>query len=156
MKIYIVGIGMDGKKTLTAEAEKAIENADVIIGAKRMTEPFSGLGKQMSESWKTDDICAFLDECKCDTAAVLMSGDCGFYSGAQQLKTSLSGYDTEIISGISTPVYMCAKRYPVAGYEVRKPSRGRRKHRQECAKIRKMLLSARRERNTRGYLQTAV
>lgn len=109
MKIYIVGIGMDGKKTLTAEAEKAIENADVIIGAKRMTEPFSGLGKQMSESWKTDDICAFLDECKCDTAAVLMSGDCGFYSGAQQLKTSLSGYDTEIISGISTPVYMCAK-----------------------------------------------
>lgn len=109
MKIYIVGIGMDGKKTLTAEAKKAIESADVLIGAKRMTEPFAALGKKIFESWKTDEICTFLDECKYNTAAVLMSGDCGFFSGAEQLKKRLCGFDTEIIAGISTPVYMSAK-----------------------------------------------
>ncbi len=109
MKIYIVGIGMDGEKTLTAEAKKVIGNADVLIGAKRMTEPFAAVGKKIFESWKTDEICTFLDEYKCNTAAVLMSGDCGFYSGAEQLKKRLSGFDTEIIAGISTPVYMSAK-----------------------------------------------
>ena len=109
MKIYIVGIGMDGSKTLTYEAKKAIENADVLIGAKRMTEPFAALGKKMLESWKTDEICAFLDSCGYENAAVLMSGDCGFYSGAERLKTALAGHETETIPGISTPVYMCAK-----------------------------------------------
>lgn len=109
MKIYIVGIGMDGEKTLTREAKKAIEEADVLIGAKRMTEPFSAPGKRIFESWKTDEICEFLSPCGYDTAAVLMSGDCGFFSGAELLKERLSGYYTEIIAGISTPVYMCAK-----------------------------------------------
>ncbi len=109
MKIYIVGIGMDGGKTLTAEAKKAIENADVLIGAKRMTEPFAAPDKQIFESWKTDEICEFLGSCKCETAALLMSGDCGFYSGAELLKKRLPDCDTEIIAGISTPVYMCSK-----------------------------------------------
>ena len=109
MKIYIIGIGMDGNKTLTAEAKKAIESSDVLIGAKRMTEPFLALGKTVRECWKTDEICDNLASCGCNTASVLMSGDCGFFSGAQGLTERLSGYDTEIISGISSPVYLCAK-----------------------------------------------
>ncbi len=109
MKIYIVGIGMDGEKTLTAEAEKVIENAEVLIGAKRMTEPFTTLGKQIFECWKADDICSYLDSSDCRTASILMSGDCGFFSGAETLVKQLSRYDTEIIAGISTPVYMCSK-----------------------------------------------
>ena len=109
MKIYIVGTGMDGEKTLTAEALTTIERADVLIGAKRMIKPFVKLGKPMLESWRTDEICRFLDTCKCETAALLMSGDCGFYSGAEMMKKRLAEYDTEIIAGISTPVYMCAR-----------------------------------------------
>ena len=109
MKIYIVGIGMDGEKTLTAEAKKAIESADVLIGAKRMTESFEALGKTVFVSWKTDVICEYISRGKFDTAAVLMSGDCGFFSGAEALTKKLSAYDTEIIAGISTPVFMCAK-----------------------------------------------
>lgn len=109
MKIYIVGIGMDGDKTLTAEAKTAIENADVLIGAKRMTEPFAALGKPIFESWKTDEICAYLDDCGKENAAVLMSGDCGFFSGAEKLTERLDKHETEVIAGISTPVYLCAK-----------------------------------------------
>lgn len=109
MKIYIIGIGMEGKKTLTAEAKTAIENAELLIGADRMLEPFSDLKKEQFISWKSDEIAEYLKEKNVRTAAVLMSGDCGFYSGAEKLVTALSGYETEIISGISSPVYFCSK-----------------------------------------------
>ena len=109
MKIYIVGIGTDGEKTLTAEARNAIESADALIGAKRMTEPFTALGKTIFNSWKTDDICEYISDGNFGTAAVLMSGDCGFFSGAETLLKRLAGYDTEVIPGISSPVYLCAK-----------------------------------------------
>ena len=109
MKIFIVGIGMEGEKTLTADAKKAIESADVLIGAKRVTDPFAALGKPVFECSAADGICAFLGKCGKETAAVLMSGDCGFYSGARLLTERLSGSDTEVLPGISTPVYLAAK-----------------------------------------------
>ena len=109
MKIYIIGIGMDGRKTLTEEARAAIKNADVLIGASRMLEPFSDLKKERFMSWKSDEISEYLKNKGLATAAILMSGDCGFYSGAEKLITALSDHETEIISGISSPQYFCAK-----------------------------------------------
>lgn len=109
MKVFIAGIGMDGEKTLTAEAKTAIESADVLIGAKRMTEPFAALGKPMFERWRADEISAFINSQSCRSAAVLMSGDCGFFSGAEKLRDLLFEHDTTMIPGIPTPVYMCAK-----------------------------------------------
>lgn len=109
MKIYIIGIGMDGHKTLTPEAKTAVEKADVLVGAKRMTEPFSYLDKECFISWKSGEIADFLRAKTFDTAAVLMSGDCGFFSGAEKLIDVLSDYETEIISGISSPIYFCSK-----------------------------------------------
>ncbi|MBO6231061.1 MAG: precorrin-6y C5,15-methyltransferase (decarboxylating) subunit CbiE [Ruminiclostridium sp.] len=109
MKIYIVGIGMDGDKTLTAEARNAILGADVLIGARRMTGPFLGLGKPVFESWRPEEIREHILNSGCGTAAVLMSGDCGFFSGTEKLLEALSDFDTEVIPGISTPVFLCAK-----------------------------------------------
>lgn len=109
MKIYIIGIGMEGCKTLTEEAKTVIENADLLIGAGRMLEPFSDLKKEQFISWKSEEIADFLREKNFDTAAILMSGDCGFYSGAEKLIAALSDYETEVISGISSPVYFCSK-----------------------------------------------
>ncbi len=109
MKIYIVGIGMEGQKTLTAEALAVIESADILIGAKRMVEPFSYIGKNTFISWKTEEIAEFIRNNSCSSVAVLMSGDCGFYSGAEKLISALSSYETEVISGISSPAYFCAK-----------------------------------------------
>ncbi|MBP5605342.1 MAG: precorrin-6y C5,15-methyltransferase (decarboxylating) subunit CbiE [Ruminiclostridium sp.] len=109
MKIYIVGTGMEGGKTLTAEAKNAIESADILIGAKRMTEPFAAGGKRLSECWKAEEICGLLDSCGCESAAVLMSGDCGFFSGAEKLSAMLKNHDVRIISGISSPAYFCSK-----------------------------------------------
>ena len=81
---------MEGCKTLTEEAKSVIANADLLIGAGRMLEPFSDLKKEQFISWKSEEIADFLREKNFDTAAILMSGDCGFYSGAEKLITALS------------------------------------------------------------------
>lgn len=109
MKIYIVGTGMDGDKSLTLKAFNIIESAEVLIGAERVLKPFEIYKKPMFTSWKPEEIREFIKKNNYDTAAVLVSGDCGFFSGAERLAKVLSEYETEIICGISTPVYFCSK-----------------------------------------------
>lgn len=108
MKVYIAGTGMDGKNTLTRECEKAVESADILIGARRMLEPFASSGKECFCTYDTDEIVRRINEEPEKNITVLMSGDCGFYSGAKKLSEML-GERTEIISGISSPVYFCSK-----------------------------------------------
>ena len=109
MNIYLIGTGMDGDNTLTKEAREATERSDVLVGAARMTEPFQKLGKPVFVSWRYEEITAFLNDCPYDSAAVLMSGDCGFFSGAEKLSAMLSGHETSIIPGIASPVYLAAR-----------------------------------------------
>jgi precorrin-6Y C5,15-methyltransferase (decarboxylating) len=114
--IYIIGTGMNGSNTLTAEAGCAIRDADVLIGAKRIVKPFEHYGKPELIAHDTDEILKFIKECKHERIAVLMSGDCGFHSGAEKLVTVLGEYGTEIISGIPSLVYFCGKlKKPWAG-----------------------------------------
>lgn len=108
-KIAIVGIGMDGANTLTAEAKETIENAELLIGAERMLKPFKYLETPVFTSYVSGDIKEYIDGCEYEKIAVLMSGDCGFYSGAEKLIRLLDGYACRIISGISSPVYFCNK-----------------------------------------------
>ena len=109
MKIKLVGIGMDGENTLTFEAKKAIENADLLIGASRVTEPFAGLGKAMLSSWKHDEICEFLNKNNYENVVILLSGDSGFFSAAEELLCHFRDSETEVIPGISAPAYFCSK-----------------------------------------------
>ena len=109
MKVYIVGIGMGTQKTMTAEAAEAVEKADILIGAKRMIALFKDKGKPCFEEYRSDEIVRIIAENTCQCAAVLMSGDCGFFSGAKKLSAKLCNTDTEIISGISSPVYFLSK-----------------------------------------------
>jgi precorrin-6Y C5,15-methyltransferase (decarboxylating) len=109
MKVYIIGIGMDGDKTLTREAEAAINEAQLLIGAERMLSPFSQLGKEMFCSYLPKDIAAKINSCDYDSAAVLMSGDCGFFSGTKKLLPLLSGHDVKVMAGISSAVYFCSR-----------------------------------------------
>lgn len=109
MKVYIVGIGMDGRNTLTREGWKAVTEAELLIGAERMLAPFAELGKETLCSYIPQEIAEALRSCGKDTAAVLMSGDCGFFSGTKKLLPLLGDYDTETVPGISAAAYLCAK-----------------------------------------------
>ncbi len=100
---------MDGVNTITAEALSAIGSADVIIGAKRVLKPFLDMGKHIFASYKAEEISEYIHNCEYDRFAVLMSGNCGFYSGAVKLLPQLCDYETEIICGISAPIYFCSK-----------------------------------------------
>ena len=109
MKVYIVGTGMDGRNTLTREAEKVIESAGIIIGAERMISPFVQSGKDVFISYKPADIAQKIGECRQSSAAVLMSGDCGFFSGARKLLPLIDTHEVTVIPGISSVSYFCSR-----------------------------------------------
>lgn len=109
MKVYIIGTGMDGDETLTIEAAEKIRSAEILIGAERVIKPFSKYCKPSFISWKPEEILEFIGKNHYETIAVLMSGDCGFFSGAERLVRTLKDYKTEIICGISSPVYFCSR-----------------------------------------------
>ena len=75
-----------------------------------MLEPFGGLCKPYFSSWKSSEISDFILGSPYERYAVLMSGDCGFFSGAEGLlKTLPDSVEVNIVSGISSPVYFCGK-----------------------------------------------
>lgn len=109
MKVYLIGVGMGNPDTLTAGAKRAIEGSGLLIGAKRLLEPFAALDCEKRELVLSDDITAALAEAPCSQASVLLSGDVGFYSGAAKLYDGLADCDVEVIPGISSLSYFCAK-----------------------------------------------
>ena len=109
MKVYIVGIGMGNPDTLTVGAKRAIENSDLLIGATRLLESFDYVTCEKLDLIKPSDIVEALANAACDQVSILMSGDVGFYSGATALYDKLGDYEIEVIPGISSLVYFCAK-----------------------------------------------
>ncbi len=107
MKVYLIGTGVPG--TLTAQAAEAIAEADILIGAQRMLAPYANSDKFLLECWKAEKIANYLQTSPASCAAVLLSGDCGFYSGAAKLRKALTGHEVHSIPGIASPVYLCAK-----------------------------------------------
>lgn len=90
-QLYLVGIGMGNEKNRTVEAEQICQSADLLIGARRMLQSVKTEGKAVFESYKPDEIAAYLAEHpQYETAAVLLSGDIGFYSGAKNCTMRLN------------------------------------------------------------------
>ena len=108
-KISLVGIGMGAEKTLTLEGKKALNEAELLIGAKRMTEAVQKPGQMVLHEYRSEKIVEYIREHpKYRTVAIALSGDVGFYSGAKKLIDQLDG-NVEVICGISSVVYFMAK-----------------------------------------------
>lgn len=109
-KVSIIGVGMNGFETMTKSAIEAVKNADVLIGAKRMTELCDELQKPVFVSYQPNEIASFIFENEYKNIAVLMSGDCGFYSGTDGLLAVLGDtVECNVYSGISSPGYFCSR-----------------------------------------------
>ena len=105
-KIYIVGIGTGNYRYMTNEACKVLENADVIIGAKRMTEACEMFGKPVFVSYNKYEIADFIrSHSEYSNIALVYSGDIGFYSGARDMKNFLWEYSVISVPGISSVQY---------------------------------------------------
>ena len=131
--ITLAGIGPGSFETMTVAVAKAIAEADVIFGAKRLVESLSGaMAKELAgflphsdgaaasveklPIYKTAEILAHLKaHPEYKHPLVLFSGDTGFYSGALSFVRDLNNsgedqnYDTRFLCGISSIVYFCSK-----------------------------------------------
>jgi precorrin-6Y C5,15-methyltransferase (decarboxylating) len=112
MKVSLVGMGPGNPELLTAAARRALEEAQLLVGAPRLLEPFRGSGKPCREMILAQEIADFLlsQPSEVKRAAVLLSGDIGFYSGAKGLLPLLREGGAQVTSfcGISTLQYFCA------------------------------------------------
>lgn len=109
MKVYLTGTGTDGCRTLTAEAADAIAQAELLIGAKRMLEPYADSGKKLVCLYQAERIAETLRGSQAECAAVLLSGDSGFFSGARNLLPLLDDMNVTVLPGISSMSAFCAK-----------------------------------------------
>ncbi len=109
--VSLIGIGM-GPGDLTQKALARVMAADVLVGAKRMVESVGPTGKEVLIEYRPKETMEYLDSHpELAHAAVLLSGDVGFYSGARKLLDAIDRdvYDVFVEPGISSVVYMCAK-----------------------------------------------
>ncbi len=108
-KISLVGIGPGSPEIMTAEARRTLQEAELLIGARRMTDAAAGPGREIFHAYRPDEIKACIDSHpECEKVAVALSGDVGFFSGAKKLLNVL-GPEVELLPGISSMVSFCAK-----------------------------------------------
>lgn len=94
MKITLVGMGSGTPGGLTVRGLAALQGAGLIIGARRLLQNLpDGCTGNRTALYKTDEICALLQEAGCEQTAVVFSGDTGFYSGAGALCRALDAAD---------------------------------------------------------------
>ncbi|MGI6006870.1 MAG: precorrin-6A reductase [Ruminococcus sp.] len=107
--ITLVGIGMGNAKGMTGEAQEVCHQADLIIGARRMTEQTARPGQKVFQAYRPQEIADYIAEHKAlEKIAVVLSGDVGFYSGAKKLLEVLPP-QTKLLPGISSMIYFMAR-----------------------------------------------
>ncbi|WP_029320296.1 bifunctional cobalt-precorrin-7 (C(5))-methyltransferase/cobalt-precorrin-6B (C(15))-methyltransferase [Butyrivibrio sp. AE3004] len=109
--IYLIGMGMGTKDSMTLEALNALESSDAVFGAKRLVGNLSCKNKY--EMYLSDEIIPVLQKEKINRAAIVFSGDLGFYSGAKKMTLALKNWrsdiDVRVIPGISSFSYLAAR-----------------------------------------------
>ncbi len=108
-KLTLIGIGMGNPDTLTIAAKRAVEEAEVLIGAARLLEAFSGLSAERIPAVRAEDVAEAVRIHEEKNVAVLYSGDTGFYSGAESLYPLLEDREYDVLPGMSSLQYLCAK-----------------------------------------------
>jgi precorrin-6Y C5,15-methyltransferase (decarboxylating) len=93
---------------MTQEALEAIESSDALIGARRLIDPYRG-AKDVYEAISPQEVRAALEKCAPKKAAILVSGDPGYYSLAKGLRESLEGYSLKCIAGLSSLSYLASR-----------------------------------------------
>ncbi|MBQ6508933.1 MAG: precorrin-6A reductase [Flexilinea sp.] len=109
-RVTIIGIGPGGQDQMTRAAWESIGAADCLIGAKRMLAAAVPGQRPCFEAISPDAIAEHIrSHPEYRSFAVLMSGDSGFYSGTRRLLPLLKDCETEVLPGISSLSYLCAK-----------------------------------------------
>lgn len=111
--VYLVGIGMGGEEQLTGRALDCLESAQAVMGAQRMLDSVQPIveDKPLLAVYKPSEMVQWLSSFQWEEAALVLSGDTGFYSGAEAAGEAFlrEGWDVEYVPGISSLSYFCAR-----------------------------------------------
>lgn len=108
-KVTLAGIGMGNPETRTLGMEKAVREADCLIGARRMLGSIDAGNKKTYIAIAAKDIVEYIRSSTERSFAVLLSGDTGFYSGAKALLAELTDMEVKVLPGIGSLQYFCSR-----------------------------------------------
>ena len=111
MKITLIGMGSGCPESLTVQGYAALREADLILGARRLLSALpAGCTENRAAAYLPDEILELLHASGCENAALLYSGDTGFYSGAAKLLPLLRtmGYSVRVLPGLSSVQLLAA------------------------------------------------
>lgn len=112
-KVTLLGIGMGATENMTVEGVRACNQADCIIGAKRMltaVEQVLDTEKPMVPMYLSQQIVEYIySHEEYGNIVIALSGDVGFYSGAKKLVDALPEMEVQLLCGISSAVYFASK-----------------------------------------------
>ena len=109
--ITLIGMGSGTPESLTAQGLAALQNAGLILGAKRLLEQLpQGCTDHRKALYQPEDVLAALAADPEVDAALVYSGDTGFYSGAAKLLPLLRtmGYSVRVLPGLSSVQLLAA------------------------------------------------
>lgn len=102
---YIIGAGMGAPHTLTAEAAAALAAAERVFATERLQAVCRRATVCTFDKLADQAVAAGVR-----TAAVLVSGDVGFFSAAGRLRKRLAAHgEVRLVCGLSSMQYFCAK-----------------------------------------------
>lgn len=110
MRVSLVGMGCEGE-SLLPQASRALASAEVVVGAKRLVEALPPLAARVVVAARAQEVLQALKASQVCRAAVVVSGDVGFFSAAPQLVGPLEeeGFEVEMIPGISSMQLFAAR-----------------------------------------------
>ena len=84
--ITLLGIGMGSFQMLTVQGKNSLDQADLLIGAKRMVDSVKRPGQDVFIEYRSQEIKDYIEKHpEYDNIVIVLSGDVGFYSGARKL-----------------------------------------------------------------------
>lgn len=116
--LSLIGMGMGGGRQLTLESIEALKQCDAVLGAPRMLEDVAPWTKHAVREarYLPGPVLDWLNHhSECHKAAVVYSGDTGFYSGSGSLihkiqeADCLCDWKIQVFPGISSVSNLCAR-----------------------------------------------
>ena len=109
-EVFIAGIGPGSEALQTQEVRAAIRRADCLIGARRMLDAVAGPQQLTIDAIAPEAIASHIAQHpECEVFCVVMSGDTGFYSGTKKLLPLLKACRVQVLPGLSSMSYLCAR-----------------------------------------------
>ena len=92
-RITLVGIGMGPVNNMTKEAYETCREAQLLIGARRMTQKIAEASQEVFHAYRPQEIANYIDaHPEFEKIAIALSGMSAFTAGAEETAGSIAGW----------------------------------------------------------------